>query len=491
MATNAAPTRREEGGSLAVQAPHPPSAHGRVTSVRGSVVEVSFDHLPRIGHLVRTSQPEVALEVVSHLDARTARTIALTSTRGLHRGAAAADTGGPITVTVSEGLLGRVVDVFGEPIDRKGPVAGTERWPIHRPPVPLTRRSTTSEVFETGVKAIDVLIPLERGGKAGLFGGAGVGKTVLIMEMIRNTFGRHEGTSIFCGIGERIREANEVYAELGAAGVLGTTVLAFGQMNEQPGARLRIGHTALTIAEYFRDVLRHDVLLLVDNIFRFVQAGAEVSGLLGEIPSRLGYQPTLATDLAALEERICSTRSGAITSIQAVYVPADDFTDPATVHTFGHLSASIVLSRDRAAQGLYPAIDPLRSESKMLVPHIVGERHYGIAQRIRRTFARYEDLRDVIAMLGLDELSPDDQRVVQRARRLERYLTQPFVVTEPFTGTPGRTVDLADAVDDCERILDDDVADLPERAFYMIGTLADAADGRRESGEPSRAGASS
>ncbi len=452
---------------------------GYVTAVRGSVVDALFpEGPPAIGHLVRESATGPALEVVSHVDSATVRTIALTSTRGLSRGTPVHDTGGPITVPVGSDLLGRVLNVFGEPVDRRGPISASTRWPIHRPPVPLTRRSTTSEVFETGIKAIDVLIPLERGGAAGLFGGAGVGKTVLIMEMIRNTFGRHEGTSVFCGIGERIREADELYRDLQEAGVLDTTVLALGQMDEQPGARLRIGHTALTMAEYFRDVEHRDVLLLVDNIFRFVQAGAEVSGLLGEIPSRLGYQPTLATDLADLQERICTTDNGAITSIQAVYVPADDFTDPAAVHTFGHLSASIVLSRERAAQGLYPAIDPLRSSSKMLVPQVVGARHHGIAQRIRQTLARYEDLRDVIAMLGLDELSAEDQGVVRRARRLERYLTQPFVVTEQFTGTRGRMVEVADALDDCERILDDRAGDAPERAFYMIGTLG----GRREDG---------
>jgi F-type H+-transporting ATPase subunit beta len=326
----------------------------------------------------------------------------------------------------------------------------------------------------TGIKSIDLLAPLERGGKAGLFGGAGVGKTVLIMEMIHNMAAGHEGVSVFCGIGERNREGEELYREIGEVGVLDKTVLIFGQMNEQPGARFRVGHAGLTMAEYFRDVEHRDVLLLVDNIFRFVQAGAEVSGLLGRIPSRVGYQPTLATELAELEERICSTESGAITSIQAVYVPADDFTDPAAVHTFGHLSASIVLSRKIASQGLYPAIEPLQSRSKMLTPAIVGQLHYETARAVRTTLAQYEELKDIIAMLGMDELSKDDQRVVHRARRLERFLTQPFFVSETFTGTPGKSVGLKDTIDGCARILDDEFADRSERALFMIGAIAEA-----------------
>jgi F-type H+-transporting ATPase subunit beta len=340
--------------------------------------------------------------------------------------------------------------------------------------VPLHRQSTASEIFTTGIKAIDVLSPLELGGKAGLFGGAGVGKTVLIMEMINNMVGGHEGVSLFCGIGERVREGEELYREMKEAGVLENTVMVFGQMNEPPGARFRVGHAALTMAEYFRDEIRQDVLLLIDNIFRFVQAGMEVSGLLGQLPSRLGYQPTLGTELAGLEERICNTSTGAITSIQAVYVPADDFTDPAAVHTFGHLSASIVLSRKKASEGLYPAIDPLQSGSKMLVPHMVGERHYAIAQKVRNTLAEYEDLKDIIAMLGIEELSQEDRRTVYRARRLERFLTQPFIVTEQFTGHEGKMVDLEDALDGCERILNDEFTDYPERSLYMIGKIDEA-----------------
>ncbi|MFW5814758.1 MAG: F0F1 ATP synthase subunit beta, partial [Spirochaetota bacterium] len=332
-------------------------------------------------------------------------------------------------------------------------------------------QETGRDVYETGIKAIDILTPLESGGKAGLFGGAGVGKTVLIMELINNVAQFHEGRSVFCGIGERSREGEELYREIREVNVLHNAVLVFGQMNEQPGARFRVGHTALTVAEYLRDSRRQDVLLLVDNVFRFIQAGAEVSGLLGRIPSRVGYQPTLGSELAEFEERITNTKSGSITSVQAVYVPADDFTDPAAVHTFGHLSASIVLSRKRASQGLYPAIDPLQSQSKMLTPMIVGERHYNLAREIRRTLAEYESLKDIIAMLGMEELSADDKRTVNRARRLERYLTQPFFVTEQFTGQEGRAVSLDDALDGCERILTDEFSEVNERELYMIGSV--------------------
>jgi F-type H+-transporting ATPase subunit beta len=345
---------------------------------------------------------------------------------------------------------------------------------VHHQPPPLVRRSTKSEVFETGIKVIDVLTPLERGGKAGLFGGAGVGKTVLLTEMIHNMIGHQEGVSIFCGIGERSREGEELHREMKAAGVLPQMVMIFAQMNEPPGARFRVGHAALTMAEYFRDDEHRDVLLLIDNIFRFIQAGAEVSGLMGKMPSRLGYQPTMGTELSALEERIANTDSGAITSIQAVYVPADDFTDPAAVHTFSHLSASIVLSRKRASEGLFPAIDPLQSSSKMVTPGIVGQRHYALAQAIRRTLAQYAELKDIIAMLGLEQLSPDDRKVVARARRLERFLTQPFFTTEQFTGLTGKLVSLKDALDGCERILADEFKDLPESALYMIGAVDEA-----------------
>ncbi len=452
------------------------SRQGAVVSVRGSVVDVRFARrLPGLyNRLTAGEADEVVLEVISHLDPATARCISLTSTQGLAQGAVVRDSGGPLTVPVGDELLGRAFNVFGDPIDKKPPLEKADRRSIHGTPVSLSGQAVASEVFATGIKVIDVLSPLERGGKAGLFGGAGVGKTVLIMEMINNMVGQHEGASLFCGIGERCREGEELYREMKEAGVLDHTVMMFGQMNEPPGARFRVGHAALTMAEYFRDDARMDVLLLIDNIFRFIQAGMEVSGLMGQLPSRLGYQPTLGTELAELEERIANTATGAITSVQAVYVPADDFTDPAAVHTFGHLSASIVLSRKKASEGLYPAVDALKSGSSMLVPHIVGERHYTIAQKVRKTLSDYENLKDIIAMLGMEELSRDDQRTVHRARRLERFLTQPFMVTEQFTGHEGRIVALEDALEGCERILNDEFSDRPERSVYMIGALDEA-----------------
>lgn len=449
---------------------------GTVVAVRGSVVDAYFPaQLPALNSLLHAGDDRaIAVEVALHLDTHTIRGIALTPTQGLARGAPIVDTGAPLCVPVGMRLLGRVFNVFGATIDHREPLTGGEQRAIYQEPVALARRSVTSAIFETGVKAIDVLAPLELGGKAGLFGGAGVGKTVLIMELINHLARRHAGVSVFCGIGERLREGEELYREIESSGVLDHAVLVFGQMNEPPGARFRVGHAALTMAEYFRDDARRDVLLLIDNVFRFVQAGAEVSGLMGRLPSRLGYQPTLGTELAALEERISSTDNGSITSIQAVYVPADDFTDPAAVHIFSHLSASIVLSRRRASEGLYPAIDPLQSNSKMLAPHIVGERHYRIAREVRRTLANYEELKDIIAMLGLEELSRENRRTVERARRLERFLTQPFVTTAQFTGQEGRTVSLADALDGCERILNDEFAAVPEQALYMIGAVDEA-----------------
>ncbi len=449
---------------------------GTVVSIRGSVVDARFPQkIPSLYNLLRAGEDgKIVIEVIIHLHPEAVRGIALTPTQGLARGSVVVDTGFPLKAPVGKRLLGRVFNVFGETIDRKEKIGGGEWRSIHRKPVPLHQQSTLSEVFETGIKAIDVLAPLERGGKAGLFGGAGVGKTVLITEMIHNMVGRHEGVSLFCGIGERCREGEELYREITQAGVLENTVMVFGQMNEPPGARFRVGHAALTMAEFFRDDAKQDVFLLIDNIFRFIQAGAEVSGLMGQLPSRLGYQPTLGTELAELEERICNTATGAITSVQAVYVPADDFTDPSAVHTFGHLSASIVLSRKRASEGLYPAIDSLQSGSKMLVPHIVGNRHYKVAQEIRQTLATYEDLKDIIAMLGIEELSQEDRRTVYRARRLERFLTQPFFVSEPFTGLKGKMVNLEDALDGCERILEDEFIDIPEKSLYMIGTIDEA-----------------
>lgn len=449
---------------------------GTVTAIRGSVVDAWFPHeMPPLHHLLETGNGRKAtIEVVAHLNTDTVRGIALTSTQGLARGDAITDTGRTLSVPVGERVLGRLLNVFGQAIDRGEAIEGGEWHSIHAAPVPLARRATNAEIFATGIKAIDVLSPLERGGKSGLFGGAGVGKTVLIMELIHNVIGHHSGVSVFCGIGERCREGEELYREIQGAGVLDKTVLVFGQMNDPPGTRFRVGHSALTIAEYFRDEARQDVLLLIDNIFRFIQAGSEVSGLMGQLPSRLGYQPTLGTELASLEERICNTNTGAITSVQAVYVPADDFSDPSAVHTFGHLSASIVLSRKRAAEGLYPAIDPLRSGSKMVTPQIAGERHYRIAQAIRKTLAGYEDLKDIIAMLGIEELSQEDRRTVHRARRLERFLTQPCFVTEQFTGHKGKLVSIEDALNGCERILNDEFAAYPESALYMIGAIDEA-----------------
>ncbi len=447
---------------------------GEVVSVRGSVVDARFQRsLPEIHNLLDAEG--TAIEVLLHLDLDLVRGIALTPAGGLARGAKVTDTGRPIMVPVGDRLLGRVFNVFGKPIDHGEEIDGQELRSIHQNPVPLSRQTAGSGIFETGIKAIDVLSPLERGGKAGLLGGAGVGKTVLIMELIQNMGSKYQGISIFCGVGERCREGEELYREIKDVGVLNKSVMVFGQMNEPPGARFRVGHAALTMAEYFRDDAHQDVLLLIDNIFRFIQAGSEVSGLLGQLPSRVGYQPTLSTELAELEERICSTESGAITSVQAVYVPADDFTDPAVVHAFGHLSASIVLSRKMSSQGLYPSIDPLQSRSKMLSEAVVGKEHYRIAQNIRKTLAEYEELKDIIAMLGLEELSADDQRIVNRARRLERFLTQPFFVTEQFTGHKGKMVKLEDALDGCERILKDEFHDYPEKSLYMIGSIDEAA----------------
>jgi len=424
--------------------------------------------------LLHANEGKIVIEVLAQLDAHCVRGIALTPTQGLARGTEVEDTGGPLKAPVGKGILSRMFDVFGNAIDRQAAPTDVQWRTVHRAPPPLARRSTKSEIFETGIKVIDVLVPLERGGKAGLFGGAGVGKTVLLAEMIHNMIGHQEGISIFCGIGERCREGEELYRDMKEAGVLQNMVMVFGQMNEPPGSRFRVGHAALTMAEYFRDDEHRDVLLLIDNIFRFIQAGMEVSGLMGQMPSRLGYQPTMGTELSRLEERIANTDAGAITSIQAVYVPADDLTDPAAVHTFSHLSASIVLSRKRASEGLYPAIDLLQSSSKMTTPGIVGERHYLLAQEIRKTLAQYEDLKDVIAMLGLEQLSADDRKVVARARRLERFLTQPFFATEQFSGIKGKLVNLKDSLDGCERILRDEFKDYPESALYMIGAIDEA-----------------
>jgi F-type H+-transporting ATPase subunit beta len=414
------------------------------------------------------------MEVANHLDARTVRCIALTPTRGLARGAAVVDTGRSLEVPVGEALLGRMLNVFGEVIDDGPPLEGVEWQSIHRPPVPLARRTIRSEIFETGIKVIDLLSPLERGGKAGLFGGAGVGKTVLITEMIHNVVGRYGGVSLFCGIGERSREAEELYRDIRTAGVLDRTVMIFGQMNEPPGVRFRVGHAALTIAEYFRDQAHRDVLLLIDNIFRFIQAGSEVSGLMGRIPSRVGYQPTLGTELAELEERISSTASGAITSIQAVYVPADDPTDPAPATAFGQLDAFIYLERSISEKGIYPAVDPLSSSSRILDPQYVGERHYEIARRVQTILQRYRELQDIIAILGVDELSEEDKLVVHRARRIERFLSQPFLVAEVFLGIPGEITPIAETIRSFEELCDGKWDHLPEDAFMYVGAIEQA-----------------
>ncbi len=446
---------------------------GKVISVRGSVVTIQFDrNLPSIYTLLKTGiDGKIEIEVQNHLSANIVQGIALTPTQGLARGTRVINTGEPIKAPVGRGIVSRIFDVFGRPIDRQGKVSNVMWRSVHQNPPPLEQRSTKSEIFETGIKLIDVLVPLERGGKAGLFGGAGVGKTVLLTEMIHNMIRQHQGMSIFCGIGERCREGEELYREMKEAGILPNMVMLFGQMNEPPGARFRIGQAALTMAEYFRDDEHRDVLLLIDNIFRFIQAGMEMSGLMGLMPSRLGYQPTMATELSRLEERIANTTTGAITSIQAVYVPADDLTDPAAVHTFSHLSASIVLSRKRASEGLYPAIDPLQSSSKMATPGIISDRHYQIAQEIRHTLAQYEDLKDIIAMLGLEQLSFENRKVVFRARKLERFLTQPFFTTEQFSGIQGRYVSLTEALNGCEQILEDSFDHIPESAFYLIGSI--------------------
>lgn len=456
--------------------PFDTSHTGQVLTVQGSVVDVAFSgRLPPIHSILRTGHKNaVVLEVQTQVSAGRVRGIALTSIQGLARGMPVVDTGQTLQAPVGPAILSRMFDVFGQPIDHQPAPDPVSHRTIHAAPPPLSKRIPTSEMFETGIKVIDVLAPLERGGKAGLFGGAGVGKTVLLTEIIHNMIRHHAGVSLFCGIGERCREGEELYRSMQEAGVLPDMVLVFGQMNEPPGCRFRVGHTALTMAEYFRDDEHKDVLLLIDNIFRFIQAGAEVSGLLGQMPSRLGYQPTLATDLAQLQERIANTQSGAITSIQAVYVPADDFSDPAAVHTFSHLSASIVMSRKRASEGLYPAIDPLQSNSKLATPGIIGERHYHLAQAVRQTLARYNNLKDIISMLGLEQLSPADQKLVARARRLERFLTQPFFTTEHFSGIKGRFVSREDALTGCEQILNDEFMSFPEQAFYMIGSIDDA-----------------
>lgn len=454
---------------------------GEVVAIHGSVVDIEFGEgdLPAIFNALEVEWDgphRLVVEVQQHLDARRVRGVALQETAGLKCGTKVRDGMAPIRVPVGEATLGRMMDVIGEPIDEGTAFpADTPRSPIHRRAPRLATQAGGRELFHTGIKVIDLLAPLPRGGKAAMFGGAGVGKTVLIMELIRTTVESYSGISVFAGIGERTREGHELWLDLKHSGVLAHTALVFGQMNEPPGARWRVGMTALTIAEHFRDEMRRDVLLLIDNVFRFAQAGGEVSGLLGRMPSRLGYQPTLGSEIADLEERITSVEGAAITSIQAVYVPADDFTDPAVAETFTHLDSSIVLSRDMASQGLYPAVDPLASSSILLDPLVVGEAHYGIADEVRRLIERYRELQEIISLLGMDELSAADREAVGRARKLIRFLTQPFLVTAQFTGNEGVSVRLEDTLAGCRAILDGRADDMPEEALYMIGKFPDAA----------------
>jgi len=459
------------------------TGEGRVRRIRGSVVDIEFaDGLPSVDEAVVVDglDAPIVVEVQQHLSRDRVRGIAMTFTAGLARGAPARATGSPITVPVGDAVLGRMINVVGEPLDGRDIGKGAERRPIHASGPNAVDQRTGYEVFATGMKVVDLLAPLAKGGKAGMFGGAGVGKTVLIMELIRNTVEQYAGYAVFAGVGERSREGYDLWREMSDSGVLDKTVLVFGQMNEPPGARFRVAQAALAVCEHFRDEQGKDVLLLIDNVFRFVQAGAEVSGLLGRLPSRVGYQPTLASEVAALQERIASTHRASVTSIQAVYVPADDFTDPAAAETFSHLDATITLSREMAGQGLYPAIDPLNSTSKLLNATIVGERHYLVARRVRAAIAHYRSLEDIINMLGLSELSVEDRRIVGRARRLIRFLTQPFFVTEHFTGQPGKLVPLEETLGGCEAILEGEFDEAPESALYMIGEIAEARGARKE-----------
>ncbi|HEY8496958.1 MAG TPA: F0F1 ATP synthase subunit beta [Limnochordales bacterium] len=457
---------------------------GRVVQVMGPVVDVQFPpgQLPDLYNAIRIDYEDderkihLVLEAAQHLGNDTVRCVAMASTDGLVRGMRAVDTGGPISVPVGRKVLGRVMNVLGEPIDQKGEIDAEVRLPIHRPAPAVAEVEPATQMLETGIKVVDLLAPYPRGGKIGLFGGAGVGKTVLIMELIRNIAYEHGGFSVFAGVGERTREGNQLYHEMREAGVLDKVAMVFGQMNEPPGARLRVGLTALTIAEYFRDSEGQDVLVFIDNIFRFVQAGSEVSALLGRMPSAVGYQPTLATEMGQLQERIVTTRRGSITSIQAIYVPADDYTDPAPATTFAHLDATTNLERRIAEKGIYPAVDPLASTSRILTPEIVGEEHYNVARGVQQVLQRYKELQDIIAILGMDELSDDDKLLVARARKIERFLSQPMFVAEAFTGQPGKYVPVQETVRGFKGILEGKYDDLPEAAFYMVGTIDEAVE---------------
>ena len=455
-------------------------AKGKVVQVIGTVVDVEFppESLPALFNAIEIpiNGNKIVLETQQHVGNNWVRCLALSPTEGLQRGAEAVDTGRPVAVPVGKGTLGRLFNVFGEPLDNLGAVEAKERWSIHRPAPSLEEQQTTTQMLETGIKVMDLIAPFTRGGKVGAYGGAGVGKTVIIQELIRNIASVHGGVSVFAGVGERSREGNDLWLEMKSSGVIDKTVLVFGQMNEPPGVRLRIGLTALTMAEYFRDVEGQDVLLFIDNIYRYTLAGMEVSALMGRLPSAVGYQPTLATEMGELEERITSTKKGSITSFQAIYVPADDYTDPGIVTTFGHLDGVVALERALVEQGIYPAVDPLASTSRILDPRVVGEEHYQVARGVQRVLQRYKDLQDIIAILGIEELSEEDKLIVARARRIQRFLSQPFFVAETFTGIPGKYVPVKETVRGFKEILEGKHDQLPEQAFYMVGTIEEAVE---------------
>lgn len=461
-------------------------AKGKVTQVIGTVVDIEFppEELPGLFNAVEIHRDgdKIVLEVQHHIGNNWVRCLALSPTEGLQRGAEVIDTGAPLTVPVGKATLGRLFNVMGEPLDNLGEVKAEERWPIHRPPPSLQEQETTTQILETGLKVIDLITPFTRGGKIGAYGGAGVGKTVIILELIHTIATVHGGYSVFAGVGERSREGNDLWLEMKASGVLEKTALVFGQMNEPPGVRARVGFTGLTMAEYFRDVEGQDVLLFIDNIYRYILAGMEVSALLGRMPSAVGYQPTLATEVGDLEERITSTKKGSITSFQAIYVPADDYTDPGIVTTFGHLDAVIALERSIAELGIYPAVDPLASTSRILDPRVVGEEHYRVARGVQRVLQRYKELQDIIAILGIEELSEEDKLTVTRARRIQRFLSQPMFVAEAFTGTEGRYVPIKETVRGFNEILEGKHDVLPEQAFFMVGTIEEAVEKARKLG---------
>ncbi len=459
-------------------------AKGKVAQVIGTVVDIEFppDELPAFHNAIEIARDgeKIVLEAQQHVGNNWVRCLALSPTDGLERGAEAIDTGAPLSVPVGRATLGRLFNIMGEPLDNLGPVEAEERWPIHRPPPSLQEQETSTQILETGLKVLDLITPFTKGGKVGAFGGAGVGKTIIIMELIHNIATVHGGFSVFAGIGERSREGNDLWYEMKASGVIDKTVLVFGQMNEPPGVRVRVGLTGLTMAEYFRDVEGQDVLLFIDNIYRYIMAGTEVSALLGRMPSAVGYQPTLATEMGDLQERITSTKRGSITSFQAIYVPADDYTDPGVATVFGHLDAVIALERSIAEQGLYPAVDPLASTSRILDPRVVGEEHYDVARGVQKVLQRYKDLQDIIAILGIEELSDEDKLTVARARKIQRFLSQPMSVAEAFTGRSGRYVPVKETVRGFKEILDGQHDALPEQAFYMVGTIDEVVERARE-----------